>query len=131
MTKMDHEEATVRAFVKNQKRERYLMLLKSERRRDTVLDQLNHWRDYDPRYATPLALTADVLQLLTEKGSPDTCHVISDNSAIDGKYMSLQKAISAAETGMSGTIISCLPGRLAYYYGEAGEQRLLLERDTA
>lgn len=41
--------------------------------------------------------------------------------------MALQKAIDETEARM-GTLIGCVPGRLAYYYGEAGEQRLLLER---
>ena len=30
-----------------------------------------------------------------------------------------------------GTIVSCLPGRLAYYYDEEGARRMLLERAPA
>jgi hypothetical protein len=42
--------------------------------------------------------------------------------------MALREAIDETESHMWGALIGCVPGRLAYYYGEAGEQRLLLER---
>lgn len=62
-----------------------------------------------------------------EKGFKVTVRVISD-SKIDGKVMPLPDAIHATSMNGSGTIISCIPGRLAYYYDEVGERRGLLKR---
>ncbi|MEI8016952.1 MAG: hypothetical protein WCH39_02075 [Schlesneria sp.] len=42
--------------------------------------------------------------------------------------MELSEAISQTELAGWGTIISCIPGQLAYYYGECGELRVLLTR---
>ena len=116
------EEALVDAFIVPAKRERYKALLASRRRRAKLLDGLNHCRDLDPRYATEIASSTDVVALLRSRGAPETCHLISDAKALDGKQMALREAID------EGTLIGCVPGRLALYYGEAGERRLLLER---
>ena len=122
------EEALVDAFIVPAKRERYKALLASRRRRAKLLDGLNHCRDLDPRYATEIASSTDVVALLRSRGAPETCHLISDAKALDGKQMALREAIDEVETRLWGTLIGCVPGRLALYYGEAGERRLLLER---
>ena len=122
------EDALVDAFIVPAKRERYKALLANRRRRATFLDGLNHCRDLDLRYATEISSSTDVVALLRSRGAPESCHVISDVKALDGKEMALQDAIAETEARMLGTLIGCLPGRLAYYYGESGEQRLLLER---
>ena len=129
------EEALVDAFIVPAKRERYKMLLASNKSRARILDELNHLCDLNSRYAIEIPSKSDVAALLRRRGAPERCHVISDvaeldGSEMDGSEMLLQDAIDKTETYMWGTLIGCIPGRLAYYYGEAGEQRLLLERGT-
>lgn len=124
-----HEEATIRAFICPAKRKRWLEQLGSERRRRRkFLNRLNHCWDFDDRYAKLLPSNADVAAILKARGAPATCYVLSDTKYLDGREMPLEKAITDAELAGWGTIISCLPGSLAYYYGEIGECRLLLER---
>ena len=123
-----HEEAIVRAFIDPTRRARWLEALASAKRRVRMLDRLNHCRDLDERYAILLASNTDVLALLRSRGAPGTCYVFSCTGAIDGRMLPLAEAIFAAEAGGWGTIISCIPGRLAYYYDECGERRMLLER---
>jgi hypothetical protein len=120
------EEATVRAFIVPSKRNRYLSLLANGKRRPKFLDRLNHCHDIDHRYATELSTPADIPALLRSHGAPDDCHVISDYREIDGRKMPLDDALNEAETIGWGTIICCLPGRLAYYLDEAGSKRRLL-----
>lgn len=122
------EEALVDAFIVPAKRERYKGFLANRKRRGKLLDGLNHCSDFDPRYATEIPSKTDVFALLRSRGAPESCHVISDVKELDGKTMPLQEAIDETEAHMWGTLIGCVPGRLAYYYGEAGEQRLLLEK---
>jgi hypothetical protein len=120
------EEATVRAFIVPHRRERWLEALASAKRRRRFLDRLNHCRDIDERYATPLAGGADVISLLRSRGAPANCYVLSDVADIDGREMPLAEAISRAELEGFGTLFSCIPGSLAYYHDERGARRLLL-----
>jgi hypothetical protein len=53
---------------------------------------------------------------------------MSDIADIDGRELPLAEAVDRAELGGFGTIVSCIPGRLAYYYDESGARRLLLSR---
>jgi hypothetical protein len=47
---------------------------------------------------------------------------------IDGSVLPPNEAVSAAALGGWGTILSCIPGGLAYYYDECGARRMLLDR---
>jgi hypothetical protein len=123
-----HEEALIRAFMAPERRSRWLEGLASAKRRAKQLDRLNHCRDLDERYATELPSSTDVVALLRARGAPEACYVLSAIRALDGREMRLADAVREAELGGWGTLLGCLPGRLAYYYGESGERRILLER---
>jgi hypothetical protein len=123
------EEATIRAFIRPPRRKRWLQSLGSEKRRKKFLEGLNHGADIDERYTTSLpSPNAAVIAALNACGAPATCYVLSNTPALDGREMPLVDAVTEADLNGWGTIISCLPGRLAYYYGESGERRLLLQR---
>ena len=121
------EEALFQAFVIAEKRRRYLTLLSGDRRNE-ALDALNHFRDFDPRWTTPIPKGTDVVSLLRSQGARDRCYVLSDSEAIDGQVMSLKSAVKAAKASPWGTLIGCVRGKVAYYRGENGEQELLLLR---
>ncbi len=122
------EEALVDAFLVPAKRERYKALLANKKRRGKFLDGLNHLADLDPRYTTEVPSGTDVVDLLRRRGAPELCHAISDIAGIDGKELPLREAVDEIEAHGWGTLVGCLPGRLAFYFGEDGERRVLLER---
>ncbi len=122
-----HEEALIRAFIVPARRERWLEALADPSRRPAFLDRLNHCPDFAPRFVTPV-LSADVVDPLRSRGAPSMCHVLSGADELDGRELPLEDAVADAERAGWGTMVSCLPGRLAYYYDECGERRLLLER---
>ena len=125
-----HEAQIVRTFFVREKRERYLAMLGGSQR-PKALGRLNHFHDLDERWSRIIESPTDVLSLLRELGALGTCYVLSDIPEIDGRDMPLAEAIGIAEVGNWGTIIGCIPGKLAYYRGEAsqhGTRRLLLER---
>ena len=126
-----HEEATIRAFFSRHRRTRWLESLASTARREEILEDLNHCRDLDDRYATLLPSNTDIVKVLKAHGAPNLCHVLSATSTLDGCDLDLSEAISLTHLGGWGTIICCLPGQLAYYYDECGERRMLLERPQA
>ncbi|MFO0798318.1 MAG: hypothetical protein U0804_12645 [Gemmataceae bacterium] len=123
-----HDEAVVRAFITPARRGRWLEALADPTRRPAFLDRLNHCPDLDPRFAVAVPRGADVADLLRSRGAPLTCYVLSATEALDCRELPLGEAVAAVEAGGWGTIVSCLPGRLAYFYDECGERRLLLER---
>lgn len=127
-----HEEQFARSFVVPKKRDRYLTLLESKRGRAKLLDGFNHCHDLDPRYAKLLPSNeqsaTSIESLLRRKGAPETCYVMSDNRDIDGREMSLSDALTETLGMDAGTLISCVPGKLAYFELEGFDGRYILER---
>lgn len=125
------EETFIRSFIVAHRRPRWLQLLASEKRRNEMLDRLNHCAEFDPRHVRWLASNADVVGLLRSRGAPDTCRVLSYVSELDGREMPLEEVVDSLYEYGWGTVLICIPGRLAYYYDECGSRRALLERVNA
>jgi hypothetical protein len=124
------EEATLRTFVVAAKRDRLLALFGSSKRRRQARDALNHFADWDRRFAQPVDSSADVLALLRETGAPSECHVMSDSSELDGRDMPLDEAVSACESYSFASVLCCVPGQIAFFFDEvaAPRNRVLLRR---
>ena len=128
----EHEEQFTRSFVVVAKRERYLTLLAKEKTRSKVAHGLNHTRDLDMRFATavpPAQQNAEAIaRILRSKGAPERCHVMSSDSAVDGLELELDGALAQIVGYGSGTLVSCIPGKLAYFEYEDPGMRYILER---
>jgi len=122
----EQEGSFVRAFIVKDKQERYLQFLASPKRRREILDRFNHVLDFDPKFATlvPKELrTADkLIQLLGQRGAAETCHVMADTLDIDGEDSPLREALAEVIAHDFGSVLCCLPGRLAFHKAEAIEQ---------
>jgi hypothetical protein len=118
------EEATIKAFVIPAKRDRLLGLLSSPTRRKQAVGSLNHFADWDSRYAYPISSSADMLAALQRVGTPSLCYVISDDPSIDGREMPLVDAIAAAEAFSFASLLCCAPGRVACFFDEVGTPRI-------
>lgn len=127
-----HEHEFARNFIVPEKRARYLSLLESKSGRKKILNGFNHCRDLDPRFARRVpdnqSSAGSIEVILRQKGAPDTCHVISDNPDIDGQETALSEALSKTVGMDAGTLISCIPGKLAYFEMEGFDGRYILER---
>jgi len=51
---------------------------------------------------------------------------MSSNPSLDGRSCSLVEAVRDVVNSSTGTVISCIPGRLAYFEGEEPNDRLIL-----
>ena len=128
-----HEEFFALNFITLAKRERYRSMLSSEKSRKKLISGFYHLKDLEERSTVevpPNLQTVDkIAALLKEKGAPETCYVISTNPQIDQKQLPLadvlQEIVGNAD---EGTILSCIPGKLAYYEGEAAGARYILEK---
>ena len=118
----DREGAFVRAFIVPEKRDRYLSILASPRRRAKVLGELYHglgtvaaWtngienRDHSPEF---------VERLLKQKGAGTTCYLISPERDLDQQEMPLREALDRLILSDGVAVACCVPGRLAYYKAE-------------
>lgn len=125
------EEATIQAFILKEKKQRYREMLALPKTRSKIVDDLNHCRDIDERFATPIRYFNEVIDELRKRGAPTNCHLISSINGLDGTDLPLAAALPLVEEGGWGTILSCIPGQLAYYYDECGFRRLILERKNS
>jgi len=127
----EHEEGFVRSFIEKNKQERIALMLSSVKRRKEFRPSLAHFNGLDSRYAKVIgpkvAHSADEwVRLLQAKGAPATCWVISEDVDRDGKEEMLSDALKQTSGGGMGVLLSCIPGKLAYFENEDG--RWLLER---
>ena len=118
------------SFISKARRERALELLASSKNRHKFTSKFDHHgRDYfipecirsiEPRHQHPPNI-ADILRAM---GAPETCHVIGGEH--DGQDMELLTALKQIVGYGTGTVLSCIPGKLAYFEGEIRERFLLV-----
>jgi hypothetical protein len=138
---VDHEEATIKAFVMQEKQKLFLSFISSPVNRRKFTAELANFRWFDRSFTTSIpwqgnpSLSMFGQQLsginnlssqLQSKGARETCWVISGDPQIDGQEMGLNAALECAIDCDSGTILSCIPGKLAYYKGK--NESLILAR---
>lgn len=137
----DHEQGAIRAFIQPDKQERFLGFLANPKNRRKFTESLAHFRWFDQRFVTPIPHKVDpkqklwerhtqgieeTLRFLKSKGAGLKCWVISEDAEIDGRELDLRAALEHVHGREIGTILSCVPGKLAYF--ESEDDRLLLAR---
>ena len=119
-------------FILRSKRERYAGLLRSAKGRRKFIDTLYHFNDFDPavivRLPASLETREGVLKELQRRGAGPTCYIVSTDASLDRATRDLSDTINQVFAFVEGTIIFCVPGRLAYYEGEAPKNRFILYR---
>jgi len=127
---VDHETATIRAFVLPGRQQRFLKFLSSSKTRRRFTSELAHFKALDVRFALKIPPREhdpkSVARLLTQMGAGPKCWVISENSDTDAREMNLEAALRETIGYGMGTFISCIPGRLAYFEDE--DDRFILTR---
>ena len=100
------------------------------RLRRKFTDQLAHFKDFDPQYCLPIPsnkLSADnIARELKRRNSPKVVFAISENPALDQKELLLVDALKEIVGRGMGTVLSCIPGHLAFV--ETETERFILER---
>lgn len=128
---MNHEEEFIKRFVISERRRRYLSLLEARKGRKKLVEALDHFDDLDTRYAKLVPANAQTINqievMLKRKGALEHCHVMSSNTDIDNQEMRLHDALEETVGRGAGTVISCIPGKLAYFEGEEPNRRYILE----
>ena len=127
---MHNEQALIAAFVKRSKRDRYREILSNPCLRDKFTSQLAHLKDFDAKYR--LSIPSDKLFVenttveLQRRHSPNIIFAISEDPTLDQKEFPLVEALKLIVGRGMGTVLSCIPGRLAFV--ETEDERFILER---
>jgi hypothetical protein len=127
---VQHEASLIGAFVKRNKRERYREMLSNPRQRHKFISLLAHFSDFDPQYRAPLSSNklhaANIALELLKRHSPSVVFAISENPALDQKELPLVEVLKEIVGYGMGTVLSCIPGQLAFV--ETEDERYILER---
>jgi hypothetical protein len=125
-----HEQALIAAFVKRNKRDRYREILGNPRLRHKLIYQLAHFADFDPKFRLPFSsdklFVENIAAELQKRHSPKIIFALSEDPSLDQKEIPLLQALKQVVGRGMGTILSCIPGRLAFV--ETEDERYILER---
>ncbi len=129
-----HETAFVRAFVRREKRGRLLELLAKPSRRLKFRERLCQLGDdLDPRYVDRLpSLDADAAtraaeRWLRERGAPNDAYVFS----VYEEDLEVRPLREVLQQHLDCTVLSCVPGVLAYYLEEGDPRPYMLHRRSS
>lgn len=120
----DIEQAIVKSFFAKRLQDRVLFELSSAKKRRDALNRLCHSyestlrEEYMVEIQKPNSNPMEIARLLKKNGASDSCYVISWDEDIDGKELSLLTALESAVGMGFPSIISCVPGKLAYFEAE-------------
>jgi hypothetical protein len=106
-------------FLREDRRSRWRELIPRPKGRKKLLASLWNGDDFDRTLMIQVNPSERTIQQLLLKlrslGAPELSHLISARSALDGKDLDLISALKMVFNLAPGTIICCVPGKLAYY----------------
>jgi hypothetical protein len=121
------EAKFVDTFILTEKRSRYKTLLSNPRKRNKILDRLNHNADLDFKKATEVKpYVSTLMKALEGYVIDDYCWMISDHPDIDGRNLPTSEAIELTIDATWGTIMICPPKPIAVFREEAPLENLFL-----
>jgi hypothetical protein len=127
-----HETSLIAAFVRRSKRDRYREFVSDARSRHKFTSHLAHFNDFDPQYRIPIPsnrlFVNNIASELNKRHSPKIVFAISENPDLDQKEVPLVQALEQIVGRGLGTILSCIPGQLAFV--ETEDERFILERHS-
>jgi hypothetical protein len=127
---VQHETSFIASFVKRSKRDRYRKFVSNSHLHHKFREQLPHFKDCDSQYRLPIPSdklgVKNIAIELERRHSPKTVFVISEDPSLDQKEIPLVQALEKIVGRGVGTILSCIPGRLAFV--ETEDERFILER---
>ncbi|MGG0741462.1 hypothetical protein [Niallia taxi] len=119
---LNHEEQIVKGFIVKRIQDRVLFELSKKKYRDKLHSRLTNYfkTTVDKRYIQTIEYIniPELIQLLKREGAPSQCYILSYDQEYDGKYYSLNDALEKLMFNGMPYIISCIPGKLAYFQGE-------------
>ena len=121
-----HAREFIDSFISKERKSRYLALLDSKMGERSLASRLAHLNTFDDKFIQPLPKGSPTTQIdfiykfinrINKNG--ENCYVISEDKTISGKEIPIQGSIELVLGRAFGSILSFLPGKLAYYESES------------
>jgi len=125
-----HEQAFVKAFIPLDRQDRFMVALAIPKKREVFHRELHHPKanfllsKYIVQIVPSQHYTRILVPRLRGMGAGDNCWVFGNY--IDSREMKLEDALGELIGLRSGTIVSCVPGKLAFFENE--DERVILHR---
>ncbi|MFV0388439.1 MAG: hypothetical protein ACK5NT_06775 [Pyrinomonadaceae bacterium] len=127
-----HEIEFIKNFVIKTKRDRFLSFVMNEKGRKKFLMELEHPGFFidnpNVRTINPYQTAIEFENRLIQLSGVNSCYVISSNPTIDGKELSISEALLKVVEGNFGTILSIVPGKIAFFEDEDGERSIFFRK---
>jgi hypothetical protein len=119
-TREEHELGLV-TFMAPPHRPRFVAALGDPKLRSKLRDKLAHFDWLDARYeeVVPTTEPAALAHSLRAEGAAETCVLIAGHEDLDGRELPLEQALRRVLHDDDGALVSCVPGKLAVFSGEA------------
>ena len=132
----EDESALIEAFFVREKQERVIRKLRGPlRKRDAELrEHLPHESRWNPAFVVPIPPAAQTVEAvgreLLRRGAAmeAAVYILSADRNLDTRVCSLRDALRDVVGTSTGSVISCVRGKLAYYEGEEPGNRFILAR---
>lgn len=132
MDENSHESGLITSFASPERQAHLHTLLRTERGRKKILFDLEQSFAFPELVQTPIKAVDQTVHgirsLLRAHGAPLNCYVLSEHPDLNCGTFELKRALNSVLGFGYQTLISCLPGRLAYYEGEFQRRFVLLAK---
>lgn len=132
MSDRKEEKSIIFSFYERERRDELLSLSNKESSREAFVEAMLNTKDLEDSCIKKIPpgenLPEKISMLLSGLGAPPSCYVISENEELDGKQCNLKTALEELVESGDGGILSCIPGRLAYFEGCSIDEHLLLKK---
>jgi hypothetical protein len=131
------DEVIVKSFFNKTIQQRVLFELSSPKKRRDAINRLNHKysatlrKEFMIEIPRPNSNPEKIAEILKKHGAGDFCYSISWCEELDGKELPLLTALEKAVGFGMPSIVSCIPGKLAYFEAEqdfGATPRFMLKR---
>jgi len=132
--KVERSAKIISAFVLPRQRARYFGFITGKTDLDKFASRLAHFDDFDPRFIVSVPnskhTATGIEEALRRLGAPSRCFLLSENTPLNGTEGDLHSVLETVIGYGYGSIICCLPGRLAFFEGEGPSDRYILSRTS-
>jgi len=121
------EIQVIEKFVRKEKQSRYKQFISSPKNRKKFLNELSHFKDFKGEMFEEVKTNEKEIifqQLKAIKGKSNSCYIISENSTIDQKELSIEDATSFLGSDLS-IILVFGEAEMIYYEGEPPNNRFI------
>ncbi len=120
----EEEKAFIKAFIYEDKQERYLGFIASPKRRVKFLNEFYHRLEFRPSFAEEIHNRDQSVEYiagkLEEKGSTPQVYVISPNHRFDERWLDIKEALKLILSDGTGSVACCRTGELAFLKNDDG-----------